>query len=377
MQFRQWLVIGALTLAVGCGDSDPAPQSEDPIATANPTAIQELATPSEASERMVEPLVAGVSFRFIDVNGIRMRIAEAGSGPLVLLAHGWPESWYSWRHQIQALAAAGYRVVAPEMRGYGQTDAPAAVEDYDIEHLAGDMVGILDALGVEQAIMVGHDWGAPVATNSVLLHPERFTALVMMSVPYGGRAAESPMQGMKARSGDDFFYMLYHNEPGGVAEAEYDSDPRGILSRLYLSPDSPRKPPTVTDPKRAAGGWIPRLGAPEGLPAWLSQEDLDFYVAQFEMSGFRGGVNYYRNIERNWESSAQLSDAKVHVPTLFIAGARDGVIRGATKEELTGLMTPVIPDLRDVVLIPGIGHWVQQEAPDETNHALLEFLNSL
>lgn len=166
--------------------------------------------------------VAGVSFRFIEANGITMRLAEAGEGPLILLAHGWPESWYSWRHQMTALAAAGYHVVAPDMRGYGETDKPEDVDEYDIVHIAGDMVGVLDALGEETAIMVGHDWGSIVAWNTVLLHPERFTALIAMSVPYGGRAKQSPLESWKAAFGDNFYYILYHNESGGVAEAEYD-----------------------------------------------------------------------------------------------------------------------------------------------------------
>ncbi|MCG8416069.1 MAG: alpha/beta hydrolase [Pseudomonadales bacterium] len=322
--------------------------------------------------------IDGVTFRFIDSNGITMRIAEAGdSGPLVLLAHGWPESWYSWRHQITFLANAGYRVVAPDMRGYGETDAPAEVEDYDIVHLAADMVGILDALGEETAIMVGHDWGSIVAWNSVLMHPERFSALIAMSVPYGGRAPQSPMVGWRAAFGDNFYYILYHNEPGGIAEAEYDSDPRGLISRLYLSPDSPRQAPTITDPARAAGGWIGRLGAPLGLPDWLGQNDLDYIVGQFEMAGFRGGVNYYRNFHRNWEITEHLAGVQVKVPTLFIAGEQDVVIGGATKDQLTALMTNAAPDLQDVVLIPNIGHWVQQEAPDETNAAMLQFLEGL
>lgn len=325
-----------------------------------------------------EAPVAGVSFRTIETNGISMRIAVSGdSGPLVLMAHGWPESWYSWRHQITALVDAGYRVVVPQMRGYGSTDAPKDVDDYDIVHLAGDMVGVLDALGEETAIMVGHDWGSIVAWNSVLLHPSRFSALIAMSVPYGGRAPQSPMVGWEAAFGDNFYYILYHNEAGGVAEAEYDSDPRGLLSRLYLSPTSPRQAPSITDPLRSAGGWIGRLGAPEGLPDWLTQEDLDYIVGQFELSGFRGGINYYRNFQRNWEITENLIDVKVKVPTLFIAGERDIVIRGASKEQLTGTMARATEDLRGVVLIPGIGHWVQQEAPEEVNQAMLDFLSEV
>jgi pimeloyl-ACP methyl ester carboxylesterase len=325
----------------------------------------------------VQPPVAGVSFRFIQVNGLRMRIAEMGEGPLILLAHGWPESWYSWRHQFAALANAGYRVVAPDMRGYGETDAPTEADDYNIIHLSDDMVGILDALGEETAIMVGHDWGAIVAWNTVLMHPDRFTALIAMSVPYGGRAKRSPLEDWQAAFGDNFFYILYHNEPGGVAEAEYNADPRGLLSRLYLSPSSPREAPVVTDRLRSAGGWIDRLGAAKGLPDWLTAADLDYVVSQFEQAGFRGGINYYRNFERNWEITPHLNGVKVQLPTLFLAGERDVVLAGATQEALTSSMLQAVEDLRGVLLFPNIGHWVQQEAPAETNAAMLAFLKQL
>jgi pimeloyl-ACP methyl ester carboxylesterase len=355
------LLVGGL-LAAGCGAPEP----------------MEVEAPIEEAEVVGEPSpVPGVTFRFIETNGIRMRIAEAGDeGPLVLLAHGWPESWYSWRHQLTALSEAGYRVVAPDMRGYGETDAPPDVEAYNIEQLALDMVGVLDELGEERAVIVGHDWGSIVAWNSVLLHPERFSGLVAMSVPYGGRAPSSPLEGWQSRFGDNFYYILYHQEPG-VAEAEYDADPRGLLSRLYLSPESPREPPEVTDPLRSAGGWIPRLGAPRELPEWLSDADLDYYVSQFEEAGFRGGVNYYRNFHRNWEITPQLAETPVSVPTLFIAGERDVVIAGADHAALTARMSPVVPDLRGVVLLPGAGHWVQQERAKETNTAVLEFLAGL
>ncbi len=319
----------------------------------------------------------GIRFNFIETNGIRMRVAEMGdTGPLVILAHGWPESWYSWRHQIPVIAAAGYRVVAPDMRGYGQTDAPLAVEDYDIEHLARDMTGLIDACGEEQAIIIGHDWGSIVAWNSVLLHPDRFRALVAMSVPYTGRPARSPIDIWRESFGENFYYILYHQEPG-VAEAEYDADPEGLLGRLFLSPDSPREAPVVTDRRRSAGGWIPRLGAPRGLPDWLSQEVFDYYVSQFQQAGFRGGVNYYRNLHRNWEITPQLDGATIEMPTIFIAGERDMVIASANPERLTAGMRRVAADLRNVVLFPGAGHWIQQELPVETNEVLLDFLGSL
>ena len=327
---------------------------------------------------MNESPIEGLTFRYIETNGIRMRIGEMGTeGPVVLLVHGWPETWYSWRHQIPAIANAGYRVVVPEMRGYGKTEAPQAIEDYDIVHLAGDLVGILDELGEEQAALVSHDWGAIVSANAALLHPSRFSSLTLMSVPYAGRGNQSRMDAWNKQFGDNFFYILYHNLPGGVAEAEYDNDPAGLLSRLYLSPDSPRAEPEITDPLMSAGGWIPRLGAATELPSWLTQEELDYYVAQFTESGFRGGVNYYRNFQRNWEITPQLADAKIEMPTLFLAGAKDNVILGADAERLRAMMAPAILDLRDVVIIPEMGHWIQQEDAATTNSVVLKFLDSL
>jgi pimeloyl-ACP methyl ester carboxylesterase len=364
------LAVVGLLLA-GCSQTGDDGASAQLDSSPSSTATQE-------TQGMSQSLIDGVSLRFIESNGIRMRIAEAGdSGPLILLAHGWPESWYSWRHQLTGLAAAGYRVVAPDMRGYGETDAPPNIDDYNMQQLTADMVGILDALGEETATMVGHDWGSVVAQYSALYYPERFTSLAIMSVPYGGRSENNPLEAMRQQFADNFFYILYHNEEGGVAEREYDSDPRGILSRLYLSPTSPREPAEVTDPKRAAGGWIPRLGAPKGLPDWLTQEDLDYVVSQFEKAGFRGGVNYYRTFESNWKMTADVEDFTIKVPTIFIAGSRDVVIGGATKEMLQGAMAPLIPDLRDVVIVPEIGHWIQQEDAQATNAAMLEFLAGL
>ena len=323
---------------------------------------------------MEESPIEGVTFKFIETNGIKMRLAEIGEGPLILLAHGWPESWYSWRHQLIGLSKAGFRVIAPDMRGYGQTDAPSEIDQYDIKHLTEDMVGILDALGETSAYIVGHDWGAPVATYSALFYPKRFTKLVIMSVPYSGRQDQNPIEGLKTVFQENFFYILYHNEPNGVAEKEYDEDPSGLISRFYQSPDSPRKPPKITDSKRSAGGFLPRIGEAEGLPAWFSKEDLDYVVGQFEESGFRGGVNYYRNIERNWKLTEDLKDHNIKVPTLFLAGTQDMVIAGASKESLESSMKEVIPLLEKVILLPNIGHWVQQEAAEQTNSILIDFL---
>jgi pimeloyl-ACP methyl ester carboxylesterase len=274
------------------------------------------------------------------------------------------------------LSAAGFHAVAPDMRGYGKSDKPEAVEDYDIHHLTADLVGIVDAMGEKSAMLVGHDWGAIVTWQAMLLHPQRFTAHVAMSVPYSGRGPQSLIQTLRQAMGENFYYILYFQEPG-VAEKEFDANPRALLSRLYLSPDSPRDPPAITDPKRSAGGWIPRMGAPKSLPPWLKQADLDYYVNEFTAAGFRGGINYYRNFHRNWETTPQLSNAKVTQPVLFIAGEKDVVIRGASAEALTSSMKNAVSDLRGVKLFPGAGHWVQQERADETNAAMIEFLKSV
>ncbi|MGZ3402246.1 MAG: alpha/beta fold hydrolase [Phenylobacterium sp.] len=335
-------------------------------------ALSMAATPFAAAAQAPQ----GVKLRRIKTNGITLRIAEMGHGPLVILVHGWPESWYSWRRQMPALAAAGFHVVAPDMRGYGASDKPSAVEDYDMRHTTGDLAGLVTALGETSAILVGHDWGAIMSWQAMLLHPEKFSALAALSVPYGGRPPASPIDSMRARFKDNFYYILYFQQPG-LAEAEFDADPRAILSRLYTSPDTPTAPPRVTDPKMAAGGWIDRLGAPKALPPWLSQSDLDYYVGEFRRAGFRGGINYYRNFDRNWRTTPELAGVKIKQPVIFLAGEKDIVIGGATADALTASMRRVCEDFRGVVLFPGAGHWVQQERAAEVNRTLLDFLTSV
>lgn len=306
-----------------------------------------------------------------------MRLAEAGPahGPCVILVHGWPESWYSWRHQIPVLAAAGYRVIAPEMRGFGGTDAPQDIGSYNVLNLVEDVSGILAECGTEQAVIVGHDWGAVVAWHCALVHPDRFRAVAALSVPHLGRPGHPPTHLWKQRHGDDFYYILYHQEPGR-AEAEYDANPRGLLSMLFTSPDTPREPPTIRDNHKDAGGWIGRWGKPRHLPAWLTEADLDYYVAEFERAGFRGGLNWYRNFDHNWELTQDL-DQVVRVPALFIAGNQDLTVAHMQAEELQNRMQKVVPDLRDFVWLDGAGHWIQQERSAECNTALLEFLAGL
>jgi pimeloyl-ACP methyl ester carboxylesterase len=315
-----------------------------------------------------------ITHRTIQTNGINMHIAEAGSGPLVTFCHGWPESWYSWRHQLTALAEAGYHAVAPDQRGYGQTDKPQEINQYTQLHMVGDIVGLLDALGEETATIVGHDWGAPVAWNSALLRPNRFPQVVGMSVPYGPRGDFQPTMGLKAAFGDNFFYILYFQEPG-KAEAELEADVNFTMRGLLYSAsgDIERPAEAVTPRPAATTKFLDGIVVPEKLPAWLTEKDVEFFVNEFKQSGFRGGLNWYRNIDRNWELMGAWRNAKVTVPALFITGEKD-VVRTFAPEDT---IRQNVPNLKDLVIIPGAGHWVQQERPEEVNAALLKFLGEV
>jgi pimeloyl-ACP methyl ester carboxylesterase len=310
--------------------------------------------------------------RTVTTNGIRMRIAQAGAGPLVLLLHGFPESWYSWRHQLPALAAAGFRVVAPDQRGYGGTDAPGAVESYDILHLVDDAVGLLDVLGEEQAVVVGHDWGAALAWHCALLHPPRFRAVAALSVPYVGRSPLPPLDMFRMMAGENFFYILYFQEPG-VAEQELEADVRATMRRFLYTASGDVTEPLDFWHKPKNAKFLDGLPDPRKLPPWLSEADLDYFTAEFRRTGFRGGLNWYRNIDRNWQLTTHLADAKVAQPALFIAGERDAVLAMIPVEA----MPPLVPNLRPLVMLPGAGHWTQQERPAEVNAALVEFLKAL
>ncbi len=310
--------------------------------------------------------------KFVETNGIRMHYVEQGTGPLVVLCHGWPESWYSWRHQIPALAAAGFRVVAPDQRGYGHTDAPEPIESYNIFNLVGDIVGLVNSLGVESAVIVGHDWGAPVAWNSALLRPDIFRAIALLSVPYFPRTPIRPTDAMKAMAGDQNFYQLYFQEPGKV-EKELDADPRRSMAMVLYSAsgDVPRTGEfSILFPKEKK--FIETGIVPDKLPPWLTEADLDFFAGEFKRAGFRGGVNWYRNFDRNWELTPFLDGAKLRQPAVFAAGELDVVAKMIPGGyAMAGAFTP---NLKKKVIIPGAGHWVQQERPKEINEILIEFL---
>jgi pimeloyl-ACP methyl ester carboxylesterase len=316
--------------------------------------------------------MSDISHRTIDTNGIKMHIAEAGQGPLVLLLHGFPELWYAWRHQLPALAEAGYHAVAPDVRGYGGTDAPAVVESYTMRNHAADAVGVLDALGEKTAVVVGHDWGAPIAWHCALLHPKRFTAVVALSVPHMPRGPAAPIQMMKQVFANNFFYILYFQEPG-LAEAELEADVRRSMRLLLYnaSGDAPQGAALPQKPKEAK--LLDGAQEPERLPPWLTEADLDYFTSEFERTGFRGGLNRYRNMDRDWEELPELANAKVQQPALFITGDRDLVLAFSSSEA----MKTNVPNLRTVVTLAGCGHWTQQERPAEVNAALIEFLGEV
>ena len=309
--------------------------------------------------------------RTVMTNGIRMRIAQAGAGPLVLLLHGFPESWYSWRHQIPALAAAGFRVVAPDQRGYGATEAPTAVESYDILHLVDDAVGLLDELGEEQAVVVGHDWGAPVAWHCALLHPQRFRAVAALSVPYVGRSPLPPLDMFRAMAGENFFYILYFQQPG-VAEDELEADVRATMRRFLYAASGDVTEPLDFWRKPKTAKFLDGLPDPRALPPWLTEADLDYFTSEFRRAGFRGGLNWYRNVPQNWEWGAKVAGKRVFQPALMVTAGKDGVL---TPDMADG-MERWVPNLTRGH-VEQCGHWAQQEEPEKLNRFLIDWLQSL
>jgi len=306
--------------------------------------------------------------RTIAANGIDLFVLEQGQGPLVLLCHGWPELSYSWRHQIAALADAGFHVVAPDMRGFGQTSAPADIDAYSIFDTVGDMVALVAALGEKHAFIVGHDWGAPVAWHAALFRPDVFTRVAGLSVPPPFRGRARPLDSLR-ESGITNFYWQYFQTPG-VAEAEFEHDTaqtmRLILGRGVSDPSAL----FVEDGK----GFLGPLRSARPLPDWLSEADIAYFAAAYAKSGFRGGLNWYRNLDRNWDLTAPWQGAQIHQPSLFIAGSRDSVITGLIGAKRIADMERVLPNLKQKLIVEGAGHWIQQERPGAVNAALISFL---
>jgi len=318
--------------------------------------------------------IPGVTHRHVEAGGVSMHIAEAGEGPLVLLLHGFPESWYSWRHQLVALAAAGFHAVAPDQRGYCATGPPggpgdaAGVDQYTIMHLTGDVIALMDALGAAQAVVAGHDWGAPVAWHTALFRPDRIRGVVGLSVPYRPRGSAAPIATLRETLGESF-YMVYFQRPG-VAEAELSRDPQTTFRKILTSLAGAGPPMTLIP---AGGGVLDAAPEPAELPSWLTQDDIDTYVDEYASSGFAGPLNWYRNMDRNWELTSAWQHAPVLVPALFIAGDRDPVLSFVRADG----QEAVLPKLTRSLILSGCGHWTQQERPAEVSDAIIEFLHTL
>lgn len=321
-----------------------------------------------------------VKHRDVEVDGVRLHIAEQGSGPLVLLLHGFPESWYSWRHQFAPLAAAGYRVVAPDQRGYGRSGRPEEVSAYTLPHLVGDVVALLSALGEEDAVLVGHDWGAPVAWATALMRPDLVRGVAGLSVPPVPPAMMPPPSVTRHIYGEGF-YQVYFQERGR-ADAEMAADPARFLRRVLVgfSGDAPGAdgPRVWTVPEGTTAVGV--LDEPESLPDWLTEEDVELFAREHALHGehaYTGPLDWYRNIEANQALMSPFRGRTIDVPGLYMVGTMDLVLAMRGVPELRSVLTSIVPDLRGDVTLPGCGHWTQQERPEEVNAALLEFLAGL
>ncbi len=341
------------------------------------TAAAELGGADSEPTSWVDSAMPEIRHRMVKANGIRLHVAEQGEGPLVILCHGFPECWYSWRHQLGALAEAGFHAVAPDLRGYGWSDRPEAMEKYTILHDIGDMLGLVDALDAKQAVIAGHDIGAAIAWQTALLRPDRFRAVIALSPPFRSRGFgdAGPPTTLMPQTKDAVFYQLYFQTP--EAEAALGRDLRHTFRSMFysLSGDSP--------PPAGAGGFtagmVPRSGDlftnPVSLPSWLAESDIDLYVEAFSRSGFRGALNWWRNIDRSWELMAAFGRATITVPALYIAGDRDIIVE--VFQPIIAKQSAMVPKLRPAVMLPGCGHWTQQERAPEVNTAMIDFLRSL
>ncbi len=312
-------------------------------------------------------------FQMIETNGVSLRTVVKGDGPLVILLHGWPKCWYLWRHQIEPLAAAGYRVAVPDQRGYGGSSKPLKISDYNIRDLSADVAGLAAALGYDEFIVVGHDWGCVVAWNTALLHVDTCKAVMGLSVPFWRMSADSVDP---PGTEEQFWYMRYFQEPGEV-EAELEADLERSLRYLYfgLSADAPPGSWMKQLEHPRANGLLDVLPEPDGLPRWLTREDFDYFLEQYRISGFRGPCNWYRNIPTNNDVTPELEHARFKQPAAFVAGERDDVL--LYDPEWRTNLPKDFDDLRFIELIEGAAHWVQAEKPAETTALILRFLDEI
>jgi len=314
---------------------------------------------------------------FAEVNGIRMHYVDEGQGPLVILVHGFPYLWYMWRRQIVALAEAGYRVVVPDQRGFGQTDRPEAIEAYDVSQLVGDMVGLMAALGETSAAIIGHDVGAPVAQAAAMMRPDLFHSLVMLSTPLPPRGRIRPTVALRAMAKGKMSHHLYFQQIG-KPDRELASDTRKTLRSSYYS---------VSGSAVGAERWRlfvepdePILNAftdPKDFPSWLSARAIDYYVDEYTRTGFTGALNHYRCRDRNWEITSFLDGAVIRQPSMFVGGAADPALEPVEIRGVYDRLDGYLPGLRKKVLLPGVGHSAAEESADQVNALLLEFLGQL
>jgi pimeloyl-ACP methyl ester carboxylesterase len=305
-----------------------------------------------------------------------VHLAELGHGPLVLLVHGFPESWYSWRQQLPALAAAGYRAVAIDVRGYGRSSKPGDTSAYRMTDLVADNAAVVNALGGGPAVIIGHDWGAAIAANSALLQPELFRAVGLLSVPYAPRGGPRPSEVFAQLGGEEEFYVSYFQEPGR-AEAGIEPDVRGWLAGFFAALSADTMPgPGAPDPHFVGRGGTLRDRFPTGpRPSWLSEADLDVYAAEFERTGLTGALNRYRNMDRDWADLAAFDGAPVTQPSLFIGGALDASTTWMA--DAISAFPVTLPGLAAAHILDGCGHWLQQERPAEVNQLLTGWLAAL
>lgn len=321
-------------------------------------------------------------FQTIDAGSARLRVALEGEGPLALMVHGFPESWYSWRHQLGPVAEAGFTACAIDVRGYGGSQTFSEVADYSMEAIVADVRGVADALSPGRpAVLIGHDWGAPIVYNSALIHPDRFAAVAALSVIYSGAPARSFDDVIKEQFDDKnlFFYQSYFREPGR-AEAVFDPNPRDFLRKFFYiaSGDVDRAEIASGFVKDASAALLDGMPDPDPFPAWLSEADIDYYVGEFERSGFFGPLSRYRNHTRDFNYLQQFKDRTLSQPAFFAAGDRDGAFNGfGAISDPIALMRRFVPNLESAHVLEGCGHWTQQERPQEVNAQLVPWLKTL
>jgi len=316
------------------------------------------------------------SFTTVRNGEIDLRVAVEGSGPLIVCVHGWPELWYSWRHQIAYFSQRGYTVAAMDVRGYGGSDKPHEVAAYTMRHLASDVAAVIEALSPDgTAILFGHDWGAPIVWHTSQLHPDRVSAVAGLSVPFAPLRATSFLEFIRSRYEGKFFYQIYFQDEG-PAEAEFEADIRGALRKVYFA-SSGDAPTDAWRRESPEGGLLVGLKDPQPFPAWLSEADIDVFVEAFEKGGMRGPLNRYRAQNLDGAELIDILGKPVTQPAFFMGGERDRIRYFVPGYDAYANPGAYCTDFRGSVIVPGAGHWLQQEAPEATNEALEGFLKGL